>query len=160
MWLTVFRRTAVGLAAVVTLVVLFVAALHLPFARTRVFDWVRSRVSADFGIDIAAGALRYNLLGIAIELDKASFSAHGDPPFFEADVIRVAVSRRALLGTFDVTGLEVVRPHLTFLRHEDGTTNLPISRADQPTSSPVHLGIVSVSQLTVDARDEAAGRTS
>jgi hypothetical protein len=157
MWLTVLRRTAVGLAAVVTFVVLFVAALHLPFARTRVFDWVRSRVSSDFGMDIAAGALRYNLLGIAIELDKPSLSAHGDQPFFEADLIRVAINRRAFLGTLDVTRLEVVRPHLTFVRHEDGTTNLPISRAVRSTPSPVHFGIASVSQLTVDARDEAAG---
>src|SRR5690349_19713408 len=129
MWLTVLRRTAAGVAAVVTLVLLLVAAAHLPLVRTRVFDWVRARLADDFGVDISASALRYNLLGISIELDKPSVSAHGDQPFLEADVLRIAIDRRAFLGTLDVTRLELVRPHLTFVRHRDGSTNLPVARA-------------------------------
>src|SRR5689334_18630724 len=157
MWLRVLRRTAAGLAAVVTIIVLLVAALHLPLVRTRVYDWVRARVSRDFGIEIAAGALRYNLIGISLELHQSSLSAHGDLPFLEADLLRVTINRRALLGTVDVSTLEVVRPRLTFVSHVDGTTNLPVSRTEPSTPSPVHLGIVSVRQLTVDARDEATG---
>src|SRR5262249_53791831 len=43
-------------------------------------------------------------------------------------------------------------------RHRDGTTNLPRSQTDtssQPT--PIHLGIVSLRQLSADIQDEAGG---
>ena len=154
----VLRRSAVAVAAVVVLGLLIVGAVHLPVVRARVLDYARGRVARDFGIDVQARALRYNLLGVSVELQQPVVSAHGDRPFLQADVLRLVLDRRVLLGTVDITRLELVRPRLSFVRHRDGSTNLPTSQTETTSSpSPIHLGIVAITQLTADAEDEGGG---
>ena len=50
------------------------------------------------------------------------------------------------------------RPHLTIVRHADGTTNLPASRSTSTSApSPIHLGRVALSTMSVELEDESAG---
>ncbi len=154
----VLRRSAVAVAAVLVLGLLIVGAVHLPVVRARVLEYTRGRVARDFGIDVNASALRYNLLGMSVELQQPVVSARGDRPFLQADVLRIVLDRRVWLGTVDITRLELVRPHLSVVRHRDGSTNLPTSQTATTSSpSPIHLGIVAITQLTADAEDEGGG---
>src|SRR5262245_14582916 len=122
------RRTLLAVASLVAFVVVLVAAAHLGFVRTRVLDWARTRLSSDLGIVADADTLRYNLLGPSIELRNARLSVPRDRPFLQADAIRIALNRRAVLGgVLELERLELDRPRVTIVRHRDGTLNLPAS---------------------------------
>ncbi len=152
------RRSLIVAATLVTLALMLVGAAHLPFVRARVLDWARARVSRDFGVVIDAEGLSYNLLGVSIELRNLSVSAPGERPFLQADGLRVVLARRLFAGTVDVQRIELVRPRVAILRHRDGSTNLPTipgSPSSKPT--PLHLGIVSLAQMSFDVEDEAGG---
>ena len=85
-------------------------------------------------------------------------SAPDDRAFFRADAIRIGLNRRALPGAVEIVRLELERPHLTIVRHADGTTNLPASRSSSTSApSPIHLGRVALSAMSVELEDESAG---
>src|SRR5262249_54007111 len=87
-----------------------------------------------------------------------SLSAPGEPPFLKADQLRVQIDRRVFLGTIDIKTIEIVRPRLAIVRHRDGTTNLPRSQTNTSSKpTPLHVGIVSLKQLSVNIQDEAGG---
>ena len=50
------------------------------------------------------------------------------------------------------------RPRLTLIRNADGTMNLPPSRQDGGSSTPLQLGVVSVTGLSVTLDDRGARR--
>ena len=134
------------------------AAAHLEFVRTRVLDWAVARASRDFGISIEADSLRYNLIAASAELRNVRLSAPGARPFFRVDAIRIGLNRRALPGAVEIDRLEIERPHLTIVRHADGTTNLPASRSTSTSApSPIHLGRVALAAMSVELEDESAG---
>src|SRR5262245_50612449 len=152
------RRGLIVLATVVALVLMLLAVAHLPYVRARVLEWARTRVSTDFGVAVDAEALDYNLLGISVDLRNVSLSAPGERPFLQADRLRVLLDRRLFLGTLAVREIEAVRPRVAIVRHRDGSTNLPPSQADSSSKpTPLHLGIVSLRQMSVDLQDEAGG---
>jgi outer membrane protein insertion porin family len=152
------RRTLLTLASVVVLALLVVAAAHLGFVRTRVLDFARARLSSDLGIVLEAESLRYNLLTPSIELRNARLSVPGDRPFLQADAIRIALDRRAFLGTLELQRLELDRAKVTIVRHRNGDLNLPAGR-EGPSSppAPIHLGRVALSALSLEFEDEAGG---
>ena len=154
------RRALIVAATVVTLALMLVGAAHLPFVRARVLEWARTRVSRDFGVVVDADALSFNLFDVSIELHDLKLSAPGERPFLQADGLRVLLDRRRLFaGTVDIQQIELIRPRAAILRHQDGSTNLPTvpsSPSSQPT--PLHLGIVALTQLSLDVEDEAGGR--
>jgi outer membrane protein assembly factor BamA len=134
-----------------------VAAAHLEFVRARVLEWAVASVSRDFGIRIEADSLRYNLLAASAELRNARVSAPDQPVFFQAQAIRVGLIRGALPGV-EIDRLEIDRPHLTIVRHADGTTNLPASQSSSGSQpAPLHFGRIALKMLTVEVKDEMAG---
>jgi len=143
---------------VVGFLLLVIAVAHVGFVRARVLDWVSARISQDFGILVQAGALRYNLLTLSVELRNTRLSVPRDRPFLQADAIRITLNRRVVFGVFELERLELEQPHVTIVRHPDGTTNLPTSRSDSALSpEPIHLGRVGLSALFVEVEDESAG---
>src|SRR5262245_15549271 len=104
------RRALLALASLVALVVVVVAAAHLGFVRARVLDLARTRFSSDLGIVVEADTLRYNLLVPSMELRNARLSVPRDRPFLQADAIRIALNRRALMGVLELERLEIDRP--------------------------------------------------
>jgi outer membrane protein assembly factor BamA/autotransporter translocation and assembly factor TamB len=152
------RRALIVVVTVVTLALALLGGVHLPFVRARVLEWARARVARDFGIVVDAKRLDYNLLGVSLELHDLNLSAPGDRPFLQADGLRLELDRRLFAGLVEIRELELVHPRILLLRHRDGRTNLPAtpsSSSSQPT--PLHLGIVALTQLSLDFEDEAAG---
>jgi autotransporter translocation and assembly factor TamB len=152
------KRTLLSALAVVAALVLLLAAAHLEIVRGRVLDWAVARASRDLGVDIEADSLRYNLLAASGELRNARVSAPGERAFFEADAIRVGLVRGELPTAVEIDRIEIDRPHLTIVRHRDGSTNLPAGRSN-PTSqpTPLHLGRVALSMMSVALEDESGG---
>ena len=154
------RRGLMAAAGVVTISLALVAAAHLPFVRARIFDWARARVAQSFGILIDADALGYNVLTASVVLRNATFSTERERPFFRADSLRLVLNRSVLWGIVRVERLDLVRPQVTIVRHSDGTTNLPSAQTEPSSSgsSPLHLGIVDLRQLSVEIADESTHR--
>jgi len=152
------RRALIVVVTVVTLALALLGGVHLPFVRARVLEWARARVARDFGIVVDARSLDYNLLGVSIELHDLNLSAPGDRPFLQADGLRLELGRRLFAGLVEIRQLELAHPRIVLLRHRDGRTNLPTT-ANSPSSepTPLHLGIVTLRQLSLDFEDEAAG---
>ena len=139
------------------LLTLLVAVAHIEFVRARVLDYALARASQALGLRVQADSLQYNLLAASAELRNARVSAPEGRAFLRAEAVRVGLVRGALPGV-EVGRLEIERPHLTIVRHADGTTNLPAGQSG-PTSqpAPLHLGRVALSMMTVEVEDESAG---
>jgi autotransporter translocation and assembly factor TamB len=145
-------------SAIAAVLAILAVAVHLEFVRARVLDWAIARASQDFGIAIEASSLRYNLVTTSAELRNVRLSAPGERPFLQAEAIRVVLDRRALPGAVEIDRLDIERPQLTVVRHPDGATNLPASRSSSTTTpSPIHLGRVAISAMSVELEDQSAG---
>src|SRR5262249_33597090 len=152
------RRALIAVATVVTLALALLGGVHLPFVRARVLEWARARISHDFGIVVDAKNLDYNLLGVSLEPRALSLSPPGHRPFLQADGLGVELDRRLLSGLVAIRRLDVEHPRVVLLRHPDGRTNLPTvpsSPSSQPT--PLRLGTMALTRLSLDVEDEAAG---
>src|SRR5262245_63246696 len=152
------RRALIAAAAVTALFIVLVGAAHLPFVRARVLEWARGYASREFGVVVTADDLSYNLLDVSVQLHNLSLSAPGQRPFLQADGLSVRLDRRLYAGTVDIQKLDFQRPRVTLVRHQDGSTNLPTtpsSPASKPT--PLHLGVVSLTQFSFEGDDEGAG---
>ena len=156
---TLLRRVLLVLTTIVCLALALVLAVHLPPVRARVLEWAGEWASRELGIFIQAEGLRYNLWTMSLELRKPTmFSAAGERPFLQADSVRIVLNRRALRGILELERVELVRPRIVLVRHRDGTTNLPSGPAQSSAApEPLRLGIVAVSQMSLEAEDEAAG---
>jgi outer membrane protein assembly factor BamA/autotransporter translocation and assembly factor TamB len=151
------RRLAAVLAG---LVVLGLAVVHLPPIRSRVLDRGRAYAEREFGVALRASSLRYNLLKRSIEFrDLSVASASGGEPVLEADRLGVVLGPGLLLGRITVTRISLDRPRLTLVRNADGTVNLPASRNGERQQSPVRLGTVTVTALSVRLDDRLARRS-
>jgi hypothetical protein len=153
----VVKLTLFAVSAIAALLAILVAVAHAGFVRARVLDWALASASRDLGIRVEADSLQYNLLAASAQLRNARVSAPDERAFFRADAVRVDLVRGAL-PRVEVDRLEIERPHLTIVRHADGTTNLPAG-GSSPTSkpAPVHLGRVALSATTIEFEDESAG---
>ena len=153
------RRGFVATALVGTIALILVGAAHLPLVRARVFDWARAQAAQKFGVIVQAESLGYNLLTASVELRNPTLATQGERPFLRADSVRLVFSRSVLWGTIEIQRLELARPRVTIVRHANGTTNLPVSRTDPSSGpTPLHLGIVELRQISIEAEDEMAGR--
>ena len=153
------RRAFLAVASVVACVLLLVGVAHLGVVRARVLAWAAERIAQDFGIRVQADALRYNVLTRVVELRNTSLSVQGEPPFLEADALRINLDRRIFFGVVELERLDLERPRVTIVRHPDRATNLPSGRYDSASSppTPIHLGVVGLRALSVEVVDEAAG---
>src|SRR5690349_18582138 len=146
------RRAFLAVASVVACVLLLVGVAHLGVVRARVLAWAAERIAQDFGIRVQADALRYNVLTRAVELRNTSLSVPGEPPFLQADALRIVLDRRIFFGVVELERLELERPRVTIVRHPGGATNLPSGRSDSASSptTPIHLGVVGLRALSVE----------
>jgi len=146
-------RRVVRVGAVLGLaVVLPVVAVHLPFARTRVLDRVRTMLASS-GIELEASRLQYNLFSLSFALDDVRLTAAGaDERFLTADRIAADVPWAALTGTLRVQAIELVSPRVTIVRSADGSTNLPVSTADDTGPGLRQVAIERVSVQDLDVR--------
>ena len=152
------QRGLVATALVGTIALILVGAAHLPLVRARVFDWARGQAAQKFGVIVQAESLGYNLLTASVELRNPTLAAQGERPFFTADSVRLRFSRSVLWGTIVIQRLELARPRVTIVRHANGTTNLPVSQTDPSSgTTPLHLGIVELRQISIEVEDEGAG---
>jgi outer membrane protein insertion porin family len=153
------RRAAIVLVAIGALALLLIAVAHLPSVRARVLDRVRTFAARDLGLVIDAAALDYRIPGRSAELRNVSVAAaRGEPPLVRADAVRVVFTPRLFRGIVEVQRLEIVGARLALVRHADGSMNLPVSKGPRAAPSPVHLGLVTIRQLTVSLDDEMTGR--
>ena len=151
------RRGFVATALVGTIALVLVAAAHLPLVRAFVLDWARAQAAQKFGVIVQAESLGYNLLTASVELRNPTLATRADRPFLRADSVRLIFSRSVLWGTIEIQRLELARPRVTIIRHANGTTNLPVSRTDPSSgTTPLHLGIVELRQISIEVEDEVA----
>jgi outer membrane protein assembly factor BamA/autotransporter translocation and assembly factor TamB len=142
------------------LLLIGIAALHLPSVRARVLDRVRSYAARELGISLQASSLGYNLLTRSVELkDVTLVSTSGSQPFLQADQATILFDLSIYLGRPIVSRISVTKPRLTLVRNPDGTVNLPAAREGPAQSSPLQLGVVSVTGLSLALDDRAAHRT-
>jgi outer membrane protein assembly factor BamA/autotransporter translocation and assembly factor TamB len=156
-----WRRWRIIAAAIAALALIVFAGIHLPFARARVLSWVSAELGKR-GISFKADHLRYNLFSLTVGLDRVAVAATGsEPPFFEADAVRLNLPLAALGGTLRVQSIEIDRPRLRVVRNADGSWNLPRSTspaAEGPMlSGPLELDRVVIHNLAVEYTDAVQG---
>jgi outer membrane protein insertion porin family len=152
------RRALVAVMALAAIVLLIIGAAHTPIARERAFEWVRGRLERDLGLVVEADQLRYNVLTRSVSLENVRLSVHGERPFLQARAIRVTLTRNLFRGNVEPDRLSLEQPQVLIVRHDDGRTNLPASQSGSASSpSPIHLGLLSISALSLDVQDESAG---
>ena len=156
------KRAVLGAGAIAAVVLLLLAVVHLPFARTRVLDRIRDYAARDLGLLVDASSISYNLLAGSAELRNVSVTAsRGEPVLLQVDRLRIALKPGLLRGHVEIDRLELTRPRLVLVRHPDGTMNLPASKKEPSgPSTPLRLGLVDIRQLTLALQDEATGRSA
>ena len=151
-------RGLVTSTVLVALVLLILAAAHTPVARDRAFEWVRARLERDLGLVVDADQLRYNVLTRSVSLENVRLSAADERPFLQARAIHVALTRSLLRGNIELDQLALEQPQVLIVRHRDGGTNLPETQStSDSSSSPIHLGLVTISSLGIEVEDESGG---
>ena len=150
-----------GVVAVVGAGFLLIAytTLHLPFVRARVLEAARGYALRELGIVVDASSLHYAVLARSVELRNVSLAASaGEPPFLQAEAIRLVLDRSVFRGVVAVDRLDLACPRLAIVRHANGTTNLPHGRSSSGEPAPLDLGRVSVNALSITLADESTGR--
>ena len=157
---TFLRRLARAAGLLAALILIGLAALHLPWVRSRVLDRARGYAEQELGLAVRATGLGYNLLTRSVELrDLSVASTSGAEPFLEVDRLAVVFGPEIFRGRVTVNRLSLNRPRLTLVRYADGTVNLPASRESTQQPAPLQLGIVSVTALSARLDDRAAQRS-
>ena len=153
------RLVRVAIAAAAVLVAL-VILIHTPPFRAFVLRYAIRTVQQQYGIQIAASRLDYNLASLHLRLTDVRASASGDPqPFFEAGRVDVDLARRALLGDVAFRQIAATDAHITVLRRADGRTNLPRSSGDNAEPAALQVARLFASSAKVDVRDEQGNTT-
>src|SRR5688500_7799178 len=94
------RRLALGAAVSAGVLLIGYATLHLPFVRAAVMERARGYALRELGVVIDAASLHYALLSRSVELRSVKVaSAAGEPPFLEAEAVRVVLDRSLFRGT-------------------------------------------------------------
>jgi len=153
------KRVARIAGVVAGLVLLGVVALQHPSIRARVFDRARAYAERELHLVLRASSLSYSLFTRSVELQDVSVgSTSGAEPFLQADRVVVVFGRGILRGRSDIVRISVSRPRVTLVRDRDGTLNLPPSQGSTGSASSLHLGVVSVTALTLRFDDRTTRR--
>src|SRR4051812_32498558 len=150
------KRLALAAAAIVIAAGVFVLVVHTPPVRRAVLRYAIGEMQRRYGIRIQAARLDYNLPALTLGLADVQVAAErtADRPFFQADYVRAALARRALMGlvAFDEVAITNGRVHL--VRDGDGRMNLPESseaRGGEP--APLNITHLSAPQFAFDVTD-------
>ena len=153
------RRLVIGAAVSVGVLLIAYATLHLPFVRAAVLERARAYTLRELGVVVDASSLHYGLLSRSIELRGLRFAAAaGEPPFLQAEAVRLVLDRSLFRGNVAIDKLDLVGPRVTVVRHANGTTNLPSGSSTSSDAPPLDLGMVTLSALTIALADESTGR--
>src|SRR5688572_17124748 len=153
------RWLVLGAALSVGVLLIAYATLHLPFVRAAVLERARAYALRELGVVVDASSLRYGLISRSIELRGLRLAAAaGEPPFLQAESVRVVLDRGLFRGNVAIDKLDLVGPRVTVVRHANGTTNLPSGSSTSSDEPPLDLGLVTLSTLTIALADEATGR--
>lgn len=145
-------RLVVWVLSVLLLVVVAVAALHLPFSRNA----IRQRVEAwmgEAGLDARLGDLQFNLTTLSFTVGPVSLAATGTPdrPFFTAARVTADLPWSVAWGPFRIDSLIVDDPRLTLNRDARGTLNLP--QGSDVDEGGGGLDAILIGSLVVDGLD-------
>ena len=153
------RRMGAGAVVVAGVLLIAYTTLHLPFVRARVLERARGYALRELGIVVDASSLHYAVFARSVELRNVSLAASaGEPPFLQAEAIRLVLDRSVFRGVVRSDRLELAGPRLAIVRHANGTTNLPRGRPSSGEPAPLDLGRVSVNALSITLADESTGR--
>ena len=144
------RRLAIGLAAIVALLLLAGLALHTSLVRDRILRWALERAHAEAGVRIEAGRLDYNLAALTATVHDVTITAlDSGTPFLRAEAIVLDLPWTVLTGTLAVQSLIIDGPRIAIEREADGTLNLP-NTARRPGTEPmqsISIGHIQLSGL-------------
>ena len=153
------RRFVLGAAMSAGVLLIVYATLQLPLVRAALLERARAYTLREFGVVVDASSLHYGLLSRSIELRNVRFAAAaGEPPFLQAESVRLVLDRSLFRGNLAIDKLELVGPRVTVVRHANGTTNLPSGRSTSSDAPLLDLGMVTLSALTIAIADESTGR--
>ena len=94
------RRLVLGAAMSAGVLLIAYATLQLPFVRAALLERARAYTLRELGVVVDASSLHYGLLSRSIELRGVRFAAAaGEPPFLQAEVVRVVLDRSLFRGT-------------------------------------------------------------
>lgn len=119
-------------------------AIHTPPVQSRVLAWSVAELERRFALNLAADALRFNLLTRRVTLTNVRLAAagHHDDPFFAADRVGVGFPWTAFRGQLRFDEIAIDGGTVTILRAADGTSNLPPGRgATDPAAPPRRLDV-------------------
>ena len=152
------RRLAFAALAAVVSAAALALVLHTAFVRGRVLSYALATVQQQYGLDIDAERLDYNLAALRAGLAGVRISNLSSPgePFFEADYVSVTLPRRALLGDVSFDDISMTNALVRIVRRADGSTNLPESgEPSEAEPPPLRIARLSIADLAVEVRDES-----
>jgi len=153
------RRLLIAVAALAAVALLLIAVAHTGAVRARVLAVAAERVREQFGVDLVADRLDYNLFALSVRLTHLRLKAGADvPPFFEADELHVDLPWSVVTGAMGIQTLDVARPRVTVVRDADGVLNLPVIPESESEGTPLErlqIGALSLSNGELSYRDEA-----
>src|SRR6185503_6892456 len=94
------RRVAIAILALVAGLAILAIVVHLPFFRAAVLRYALATVQEQYGIQLRAARLDYNLTALRVGLADVTIAAAGnaDEPFFAAEYLSATLAQRALVG--------------------------------------------------------------
>ena len=131
-WRTRHRllRAAQVVVALVAVLVVVAAALHLPVVRRALLRAAVGQLERRFDIVLRAESLGYNLATLRVDLAGVTVAAAHDPgtPFLHARRVDLALPWGAVLGGLAFDEIRFDEARVTVVQRRDGTANLPRSR--------------------------------
>ena len=92
-----------------------------------------------------------------LAIDRLKVKSNGGEPVLSADTVAVSYDLGKVFGSahpFGITGVEIDRPVLTYIKHRDGTSNITIPAA---TGTPKPSGPIVIPQVKFSLHDGSIG---
>ena len=161
-WRTRHRllRAVQVVVALVAVLVVVAAALHLPVVRRALLRAAVGQLERRFEIVLRAESLGYNLATRRVNLAGVTVAAAHDPqtPFLSARRVDLALPWGALRGSLAFDEIRFDEARVTVVQRRDGTANLPRSRNGAGGDpGAVAIGRLVVPRLGVFISNEPAG---
>ena len=149
------RRAGIALLILIACLAVLFLLLHLPWVQARAGRALAARLAAS-GLAIETRVFRYNLWSLSVHVEGLTASSTTDraQPFLEAGRLDVQVPRSIFAGRLALTSLVGDGLRVTIIRRPDGSTNLPAAQGGGSTPPRFDIGTLSLSNITVEWRDE------
>jgi outer membrane protein assembly factor BamA/autotransporter translocation and assembly factor TamB len=151
------RRWVAAGAAIATLVIVAIAALHSPPVRSRLLAIITARLVQN-GVVARVDGLDYNLFTRTVHLSGVTLAtpSAAATPFFSANDVRATFPLRTFFGHLEIQSLELESPRVTLLRDRDGRTNWPAGSNEPAKPLSLAIGRARVGNLAFAWTDEQA----